>query len=587
MIELPTPLIQAQPYDFWNASNVMALVGLAIAIISAYFTYLPIMQQRRAQRLLEREFGAEFYDAATIERSTRYYVRPDCSSVDPAHESEIRHTLAAREPLFSAIDRYLDSESPHRHILLLADSGMGKSSFVLNYYVYNQQKPRRNRHRLAIVPLGIPDALEAIGRIEQKKDTVLFLDAFDEDTRAIQHYYERLHQIMQTCHQFKRVLITCRTQFFPKDEEIPVETGLLKIGPRKAGESGTYEFWKLYLSPLTDAQVKLYLKRRYPYRRYLHKTILLRRSSQSLINKIPLLSVRPMLMSYIPDVLESNRKISAAYDLYQIMVDKWLDRESGWIEQETLKKFSVSLAFELYDNRKNRGSERISRGELLHFAKLKRITVDDRILTTRSLLNRDAQGNLKFAHRSIMEFLCVQHLLSVNYLALNKEPYLITDQMNSFLADHLIRTAEVRSSYISLCSNYKLYFIGLGSPKQEEFYNKSWISSYFYLYMELPKHLKVQIDSIFEDQILQANHKSRRKIVKRQMIRLRRFPYSLISTYKRRFISIGLHSFENISKINWLNYNPASDINLSLHRRNKNWLIVGISPTYDIDLRWS
>ena len=61
---------------------------------------------------------------------------------------------------------------------------------------------------------------------------------------------------MVSCSSFSRVVITCRTQFFPRDEEIPVETGIRRgLGPRKAGAE-CYEFVKLYLSPFDDQDVK-------------------------------------------------------------------------------------------------------------------------------------------------------------------------------------------------------------------------------------------------------------------------------------------------------------------------------------------
>ena len=49
--------------------------------------------------------------------------------------------------------------------------------------------PPRERHRLVVVPLGLPDALERIEGIDKKAETNLFLDAFDEDAKAIQGFF--------------------------------------------------------------------------------------------------------------------------------------------------------------------------------------------------------------------------------------------------------------------------------------------------------------------------------------------------------------------------------------------------------------
>ena len=222
----------------WNLS---VILGILVAMAGAFFEYFGFRsyrQQRRTQKLLEKSFGSDLYGPEVIERSTRYYVPPNCSSVDPAQEAELRRVMPTEEKLFEKIDKYLTKDDSGRHLLLLADSGMGKSSFVLNCYARNQRLPKRKRQRLAVVPLGIPDADEEIAKIGDQPNTVIFLDAFDEDTKAIKDHRQRLLELMHACRKFKRVLITCRTQFFPSAEEIPRETGIARVGPRTRAVCG-------------------------------------------------------------------------------------------------------------------------------------------------------------------------------------------------------------------------------------------------------------------------------------------------------------------------------------------------------------
>ncbi|MDZ7289392.1 MAG: hypothetical protein ONB44_11195 [candidate division KSB1 bacterium] len=82
---------------------------------------------------LRQRLGATLYTPEDIERAMRYYIRPYCQSVDPAHALEIREVYASREDLFSAIDRLLNQVTEFKYLLLLADSGMGKTAFLLNY----------------------------------------------------------------------------------------------------------------------------------------------------------------------------------------------------------------------------------------------------------------------------------------------------------------------------------------------------------------------------------------------------------------------------------------------------------------------
>gem|GEM_PF-2289439 len=424
----------------WTTEAVLLVIGTLAAIASAvfdFFGFRSYWQQRRTQRVLEKSFGSELYGPETIERSTRYYIPPNCSSVDPAQEAEMRQVVATEEKLFAAVDKHLAKDNPHRHLLLLADSGMGKTSFVLNYYARNQRLPKRKQQRLAVVPLGIPDADDYIARISDPQNTVIFLDAFDEDTKAIQDHRQRLLELMRACRNFRRVLITCRTQFFPRDEEIPRETGLARVGPRKAGEGATYEFWKLYLSPLDDDQVGEFLRQRYSFVRRGK-----RRRARELVKKIPLLSVRPMLLAYIPDLLESGAKFDYSFQLYEVLVEKWLERESHWVDPQALRQFSERLAVDLYANRQRRGAERIPRTELAVLAKTWNISLEDWQLSGRSLLNRDAEGNYKFAHRSIMEFLYVKRLTAGDRVCRGAD---LTDQMKAFLSEIISYTIEKRT----------------------------------------------------------------------------------------------------------------------------------------------
>ena len=419
-------------------NNVCTLIATLSGVISAYLAYRTNEQARKekkSQRILKKNFGSELFGKETIQRSTYCYVEPNCTDIDPTLEAEPKNLFIVKGNLFSVLDDYLLQEIPTNdaihHILILADSGMGKTSLLLNYYAYNQKKSKRKRQRIALVPLGIPNIDEYINKINNKENTVIFLDAFDEDTKAINNHQGRLSSLMTNCSQFRRVVITCRTQFFPSDEEIPKEPGIVKVGPLKAGEKGMYIFNKLYLSPLSDVQVDEYLKIRFKWKRKKQN------KAKLLIKKIPNLKVRPMLLANIPDLIESGQKdMQYTYQLYEVMVDNWLEREKRWVNnKEDLRQFSEMLAFDIYINRKKRGSEKIPINELSVLAKEWNIQLEGWQLTGRSLLNRDAEGNYKFAHRSIMEFLFVVHFFKMKF----EERSFIkwTDQQKKFSTESL------------------------------------------------------------------------------------------------------------------------------------------------------
>lgn len=428
-------MVEAINTASWNPTYISALAAIFAALaglLSAYFSFWPYWIQRRTRIEIEQRFGADMYTKEIIEKSTKYYVAPDCSWMDPSSLDEIRQALDEDGPksrLFDALDRFLLGNTGYRYMLLLADSGMGKTSLVLNYYYRNRRRVKWRRMRIAVVYLGSPNALERISDIDHQEDTVIFLDAFDEDVDALADYRKRLTEIMGACERFKRVLITCRTQFFPSEEEIPLGPGLVEVGPISAGETGIYEFWRQYLWPLDDHKVKQFVRNRYPFWRQRE-----RQAALKLVDAVPLLNVRPMLLAYLPDLLFTQTHFEYSFQIYEALVQAWYTRESRWVDRELLEKFSGQIAVDLFIHSQERGAERISLDEAARQAANWGINLEKWQIGSRTLLNRDSHHNYKFAHRSIMEFLCVKEFLQGDLRLKNVN---WTDQMHVFLRESL------------------------------------------------------------------------------------------------------------------------------------------------------
>ena len=419
----------------WVFSKVLLILfGFVPFVVKSLLPFTRLwsaLSEARNQKILMDQLSRGSYDKETIQQSTKYYIIPKCSNIDPAQEEEVRQALmATKESLFDKIDYFIDHGSSKRHLLVLADSGTGKTSFLLNYYAYNLRQRGKKSQNLLLVYLGLKDADDRIQEHENKSETIIFLDALDEDTKAIENHLLRIRELMEICREYKRVVITCRTQFFPSDEEVPVETGIARIGPRKAGEKGIYEFWKLYLSPFDDSDINLYLQRRFPIWQLGD-----RKKAKELAYQVKSLSARPMLLAHITDVAKSNASITQSCQLYQLMVDAWLERESSWVKKDFLKEYSERLSVNLYVCREKRGMERIPYNDLIQLADNWNINLPQWQLSGRSLLNRDAQGNYKFAHRSIMEFLFINRLLQRDIDCCGIS---LTDQMKSFLIERIL-----------------------------------------------------------------------------------------------------------------------------------------------------
>ena len=359
-------------------------------------------ERRTAQALAEKTSVRSFTDEE-ISNALRHYIIPYCSNIDPSNQEDLRVRVGVKEPIFDALESELSSSGGKRHIMVLADSGMGKTTLLLNLFAREQRKRQKAKRKMALVPLSRDDAVEQMKRVEKPRETILLLDAFDEDSRAIANYQQRMVEVMREASDYKAVIMTCRTQFFTKESKIPRETGIIRVGPRRAGTPGSHEWRTVYLLPFDEKQVTAFLSATIPWWR-----LRTRHKARKIVRKIPELAVRPMLLALVPDLASLKAEAQDLWELYVFMVESWLVREKSWISPDDLMRLSKLLAVNLVLGREKRKSERISLGELMSVLSLSSESIDGWKLTNRSLLNRDAAGNYKFAHRSIMEFMFIR-----------------------------------------------------------------------------------------------------------------------------------------------------------------------------------
>jgi len=432
-------------------SVIIGILAASVSIIVGLITIFKKMMQfwriSHSRRTLRKRQGAEIYTPDEFRNNMKYYIRPNCQDVDPTQEEEIRGVLGVKQDLFKTIDERLDEPGKYKYIIVLADSGMGKTAFVMNYYVRHwRNRRRRRKFNLALVPLGMKNADQLIKQVPDAHNTVLFLDALDEDTQAIQNHKQRIAQILELSEQrnFRQVLITCRTQFFRQEEEIPKETGIIKFSTVDAGESREFLFYKLYLSPFSDQQVEKYLHRRFPF--WKRK---LRQKACKMARDIKHLTARPMLLVHIQDLVQTQKALNYSFQLYEEMVEAWLEREKPYVKnKEALREFSECLAIDLFLNRQERGAERVHYSELKSLAEQYKIPLKEWQLRGRSLLNRNTDGYYKFAHRSIMEYLFVKRFLATEAHSTPKIEW--TDQMLRFLEEMILFWIQTNSKIPNL-----------------------------------------------------------------------------------------------------------------------------------------
>lgn len=419
-------------------SSICAVPGLVWGIHKAV---RGVVRKRRVSAY-NKVKGAISFSKDEFMAGLEVYVRHKGMFSDPSAKVEMSEALLAdRVDAVGYLDSFL-AKPTSKHLLVLADCGMGKTTFLINYFYKRSGWLDKRGLSVALVSLaktGYMAEIESVP-VASRGSTVLLMDALDEDPLILDGINQRVRKLLSITEGFRAVVISCRSHFFRSDDEIPILTGSLRAGPTPAGISKEYEFSRIYLAPFDSNQVAAYLNRSIPgwagFRR--------RRRAHQLIREIPSLIVRPMLLVHVADIIEAASKhgIFSEWDLYQAITSAWAQRESHWIDVDTLLKFSTKLAINLYQNRDGRGGEFCSYEELNRLARDWDISVKPELLAGRSLLNRTEDGRCKFAHRSILEYFVAESITN----GVAGDYYEITSQISRFIFSSLgVTTRTIRS----------------------------------------------------------------------------------------------------------------------------------------------
>jgi hypothetical protein len=427
----------------------VTVLGFAVSGLLFLYRMLKKAMLLRNQRLLNRDLAYSNFSAEDVDRATRYYIPTYFQNVSPSedHEPGRRYIAAAKSKLVPLFMKKVFVNNPgHKFYIIMADTGMGKTTFMINLYLAYKNKMTfffsKPKSQIRLYPLGWKDALKKIEAIADKEQVILLLDAFDEDVDAIKDYKNRLNEILAAASSFRQVIITCRTQFFPSQAEEPHETGYFSYG----SVNQAHKFQKLYISPFSDRDVEKYINRRYGWFEFANK-----KAAMTIARKSPDLVIRPMLLYFIDDLV-STQGFNYTFEIYEVLIEKWIFREynkpsnrAKFESYEPYKRilyaFSHALAIDLYKKREERGgyyAPELKKMEFVDFIsgvkkvmnintsgaqgitiKVSDVEIQlfhDEEKTCKSLLNRDIEGKYKFSHRSIMEyFLAIELLTNYNF----------------------------------------------------------------------------------------------------------------------------------------------------------------------------
>lgn len=342
-------------------------------------------------------------------KSMKYYVSTRVQDIDPCTKEEYINCSSVKViPFFI---KKVFKDSAEKYFIILADSGMGKTTFLLKLFLEYYKKIFR-RYNIVLVALSLDCAITKIREVENKPNTILLLDSFDEDSQAMENYIHRLKEICNETELFYKVIMTCRTQFFSDSDSEPKNTGKIKFG---IGNKSV-NFIKYYISPFSDKEIKKYLRKKYNIIFERKKII----KSKKIIANCPKLMVRPMLLSYMDDLIKDTEKeYNHVYEIYCELVSKWIEREA--IENEILYQFSEEIAKHMYSKK----TVYITQDEIDKLCNKYNIQLKSIEAKSKSLLNRNSDGIYKFAHKSILEYFLAM-------IALNNIEFRRTININGF-----------------------------------------------------------------------------------------------------------------------------------------------------------
>lgn len=372
---------------------------------------------RRWRRDYIKKSLEHFYgDYLTPERQ-RCYVPTQCQGTPPHNFDEPDEAVASspRQELvnFFIEDVFKTSNTNRKLYCILAGSGMGKTTFAVQLFIeyINKYKQSTLPYDIYIRDLGEAKVIDEIHALyhtigNRANKSILILDALDENLNASENFEEFRIKLEEAITPFKFVVITCRSQFFSNEQEIPVNSSI-RINTT---DKNLLNYNRIYIRPFSQDDINLYIKKKYKGCGKNNRRM--RKQATAIIERCKHLMSRPVLLSYIDDLIDVNRDYTTETEIYETLIDKWLKREVNTIpDVETRKKsydelvtFSKKLASQIYQNWRETGDFRLDAAQMDDFCRKNSFDKSKYQFRRRSLINHDANGSFKFSHKSFLEF---------------------------------------------------------------------------------------------------------------------------------------------------------------------------------------
>ena len=360
-----------------------------------------------------------FYSWKEVRNASENYVETrghvDFSALSDHHSDVQKDVQSVKLISFFKKREFRPNEDDQRFYLILADSGMGKTTFLINLYLRYSKKIVKE-FNVDLMSLWHPKTWERLENYpeERAKNTFLLLDSLDEDPKALSDITGRLNEIIDRVWHFRKVIICCNTQLFASQQSEPSEISI----PYAASSHGYHNFLRVYIQPFTNEDIIKYIKKRFSV-----FNLKDRKRAVDLIKKSSSLMERPLLLSFIDDLIATGQKYEYAYEVYDSLIDRWISREANLlashISRDLFKKqlriLSKDFAYAVFMKYQRTNGFFLDEQELRSLIDSKKYNIDISVFKTKSLITRNETGLFKFCHFSIFEFFLAQAAIDPEY----------------------------------------------------------------------------------------------------------------------------------------------------------------------------
>ena len=325
---------------------------------------------------------------------------------------------------------------PKRKLLaVLGDYGIGKTSFCYKFacdMIGSEYVPVVVELK-TVMAEGWHEVIqrEVKSRAgDSNQSLVLILDGFDELSLTFdkETVLKEIENLSKTTQEYKKVILTSRTQFFRSEEE-EKETLVRKELHERGPRSLTYpRFERIYVSLFDDEQIRQYLDLclgKVASEKFWNGTV-------EVVFDVKDLARRPILIELIVNDLDAVQNIEGkvtAGKVYRTITERWQEREDQRLppsivlqhKEERIPKnimlFMEELAYWMLTRGKarlhfNTLSDAINKYFNNETKKMLKLSLDnlDYQIRNCSFLSRHTQGYYAFGHRSFIEYFVARKL---------------------------------------------------------------------------------------------------------------------------------------------------------------------------------